>query len=69
MTTGRIEAGINDVYVLGTVEEQPVFIHNERGYGIHEGVLAVPRRSGEIDYTKKYEPVDFHDEPLAPNWI
>ena len=50
MTTGRIEAGINDVYVLGTVEEQPVFVHNERGYGIHEGVLAVPRRSGEIDY-------------------
>ena len=50
MTTGRIEAGINDVYVLGTVDEQPVFVHNERGYGIHEGVLAVPRRSGEIDH-------------------
>ena len=28
-----------------------------------------PPISGEIDYTKKYEPVDFHDEPLAPNWI
>ena len=28
-----------------------------------------PPISGEIDYNKKYEPVDFHDEPLAPNWI
>lgn len=28
-----------------------------------------PPISGEIDYDKKYEPVDFHDEPLAPNWI
>lgn len=28
-----------------------------------------PPISGEIDYEKKYEPVDFHDEPLAPNWI
>ena len=28
-----------------------------------------PPISGEIDYSKKYEPVDFHDEPLAPNWI
>gem|GEM_PF-5002822 len=28
-----------------------------------------PPISGPIDYSKKYEPVDFHDEPLAPNWI
>lgn len=28
-----------------------------------------PPISGEINYDKKYEPVDFHDEPLAPNWI
>lgn len=28
-----------------------------------------PPISGEIDYSKKYEAVDFHDEPLAPNWI
>lgn len=50
MTTGRIEAGINDAYLVGTVEEQPTLLHNERGYDIYEGVLAVQRRSGEIDH-------------------
>ena len=28
-----------------------------------------PPISGGIDNNKKYGPVDFHDEPIAPNWI
>ena len=50
MTTGRIEPGINDVYLVGAVERKPEFVYSEHGHKIYEGMLAVPRRSGEIDH-------------------
>ncbi len=50
MTDQRIEAGTNDVYLVGTVEREPVYVYSERGYRIFEGMLSVPRRSGEIDH-------------------
>jgi len=45
-----IEAGTNDVYLIGVVEQEPIFVYNERGYRMFEGLLEVERRSGEVDH-------------------
>ena len=46
----KIEPGVNDAYLVGTLERKPEYAYHERGYPVYEGMLAVPRLSGEIDH-------------------
>lgn len=48
--TQTIEAGANDVFLVGVVEKAPVFVYSERGYRMLEGMIAVERRSGSVDH-------------------
>ena len=48
--TQTIEAGANDVFLVGVVEKAPVFVYSERGYRMLEGMIAVERRSGNVDH-------------------
>lgn len=63
MSQTAIARDTNTIYLTGKVSVAPHFVYNQRGYGIYEGCIEVPRLSGTIDR------VPFISESENIDWI